>query len=355
MSKLLPLDLFIRQALLYPLTSPFLPPENKVLKDYSYAAGKKTGSLICPVILDLFEYPNNAAAQLAYVSSDDYGADITSGQTYNASSQRLEFVPANAFADDGRDTIWIPASGSITNQWISVQWGTGKIIKKIRLLGHVADASPRHCKLEGSNNGTDWIKIPADGWDGTYATQYNTDEFEYAHTIEWCWVTFNNSTPFTYYRIFITDNWYDPTWIYLAEVEMMEGGAGSGNLACFSEGTIVQQGTYSLKGIAKVTDSLNDTLTRTLLQTVDLTGKDTWVFYIRSSRIGSNIKVGLRDSGEVTTETTPNITSAGAWQKVEVDISGVADADKNTIDKRIITIVNADAENVFYIDNMKAA
>lgn len=44
MSKLLPLDLFIRQALLYPLTSPFLPPENKVFKDYSYAAGKKIGS-----------------------------------------------------------------------------------------------------------------------------------------------------------------------------------------------------------------------------------------------------------------------------------------------------------------------
>jgi len=45
MSKLLPLDLYIRQGLIYPLTSPFLPPINKVEKDFSYAAGKRTGTL----------------------------------------------------------------------------------------------------------------------------------------------------------------------------------------------------------------------------------------------------------------------------------------------------------------------
>ncbi len=45
MSKLLPFDLFIRQALLYPLTSPFLPAEDKVKKNHSYAAGRLIGSL----------------------------------------------------------------------------------------------------------------------------------------------------------------------------------------------------------------------------------------------------------------------------------------------------------------------
>jgi hypothetical protein len=43
--KQTPFSLFIRQCLLYPLASPFLPPENKVEKDYSYAAGQKTGTL----------------------------------------------------------------------------------------------------------------------------------------------------------------------------------------------------------------------------------------------------------------------------------------------------------------------
>ncbi len=45
MSKFLPFNLFIRQALLYPLTSPFLPPIDKVELDYSYGAGKLIGTL----------------------------------------------------------------------------------------------------------------------------------------------------------------------------------------------------------------------------------------------------------------------------------------------------------------------
>ena len=46
MSKLLPINLFIRQALLYPLTSPFIPPVDKVEENYSYAAGRLTGTLV---------------------------------------------------------------------------------------------------------------------------------------------------------------------------------------------------------------------------------------------------------------------------------------------------------------------
>ena len=45
MSKYLPLNLFIRQALLYPLTSPFLPPVDKVEDGHSYAAGRLEGTL----------------------------------------------------------------------------------------------------------------------------------------------------------------------------------------------------------------------------------------------------------------------------------------------------------------------
>lgn len=45
MSRLTAFQLFIKQALQYPLASPFLPPENKVEKDYSYANGQKTGEM----------------------------------------------------------------------------------------------------------------------------------------------------------------------------------------------------------------------------------------------------------------------------------------------------------------------
>lgn len=72
------------------------------------------------------------------------------------------------------------------------------------------------------------------------------------------------------------------------------------------------------------------------------------VVYIDWFKAGSTLLTG------VTTEITPNITSADTYQTVTWDISAVADADKNAIDKIIITIVNADAANTFYIDNMFA-
>jgi len=51
MSKYLPFNLFMRQALLYPLTAPFLPPVDKVEEGFDYAAGKLTGELVVPVPL----------------------------------------------------------------------------------------------------------------------------------------------------------------------------------------------------------------------------------------------------------------------------------------------------------------
>ena len=126
------------------------------------------------------------------------------------------------------------------------------------------------------------------------------------------------------------------------------------DLQSYSESTIKTQGSYSLKGVA-TTDALNKTLTYTLGSPVDLSGIDTLRLDIRSSRTGSNIKVGIHDSGGTTTETTPNITDANTWQTVVWDISAVADADKDAIDSIIITIANADAGNTFYIDNFFTA
>jgi len=124
-------------------------------------------------------------------------------------------------------------------------------------------------------------------------------------------------------------------------------------LQCYSESTIKQQGSYSLKGIAVITDSLNDTLTRTVNPTVDLTGKTSIKYDIYSaSRTGSQIKIGIHDSGGTTTEHTANISSTGAWEEQTWDISAVTNANKDDIDSIIITIVNADAANTFYIDNM---
>ena len=126
------------------------------------------------------------------------------------------------------------------------------------------------------------------------------------------------------------------------------------NLQCYSEGTIKSQGSYSLKGFAEITTSLNDTLTRTVSPTIDLSNVNTIKYWIYASRTGSNIKVGFRDSGLNVIEHTPNITVADTWQEQTVDISAVSNANKDAIDRIIVTIVNADANNTFYFDNMFA-
>jgi hypothetical protein len=124
------------------------------------------------------------------------------------------------------------------------------------------------------------------------------------------------------------------------------------SLESYSEAAIKQEGDYSLKGVALIATSLNKTLIRTISTPINLTDINTIKFDIRASRTGSNIKVGIHDSGGTTTETTPNIVAADTWQTITWDISGVSNANKDAIDTIIITVVNAGAANTFYIDKM---
>jgi len=53
-------------------------------------------------------------------------------------------------------------------------------------------------------------------------------------------------------------------------------------------------------------------------------------------------------------ETVPDIDEVDTFQEIEHDISEIVNENKDSIDKIIITIVNADAENIFYLDNFYA-
>lgn len=123
-------------------------------------------------------------------------------------------------------------------------------------------------------------------------------------------------------------------------------------LQSYSESTIKEQGSYSLKGIGAITTSLNKTLTRTIGSPIDLSAQDMVSFKMRSSRTGANIKIGIHDVGGTTTEVTPTIAVADTWQTINMSLYAVASANKDAIDSIIITIVNADASNTFYIDDM---
>ena len=85
-------------------------------------------------------------------------------------------------------------------------------------------------------------------------------------------------------------------------------------LQCYSEPTITTQGLYSLKGIAKITETLNKSLTKTLTSSIDLTDVNTLKFDIRSNRTGSNIKIGIHNPGNSGTEATGGtVTTDGEY------------------------------------------
>ncbi len=130
--------------------------------------------------------------------------------------------------------------------------------------------------------------------------------------------------------------------IYEASYYVLQSYSGSG-------AGYVTQGTYSLKGVA-TTGALNKTLTYTLPVNSNLAGVNNLKFDIRSTRTGGNLKLGIHDTGGTTTEITPTISAAGAMQRVNWNISGVTDANKDAINTAIVTITNADSANEFYVD-----
>ena len=298
------------------------------------------------VTLDMFEYATDDSAQAEYVSSGGSSLDLCTGGTITSST---EASPAEGMAqafDDDSSTRWRTTSATMP-QWIQYQLSSAKKIYRYTLTsgGDVENRDPDNWTLEASNTGAfggeevtvDTRTSEASGW--TSRQQKRTFDCDNPPSVD-----------YIYYRLIVTATRASENYLQITEIEMMEA-----NLQCYSEDTIKQQGSYSLKGIAAQTDSLNDTLTRTVDPTVDLTGKDDWIFYIYSSRTGSNLKAGIHDSGGTTTESTPDVTDTGVWQKVTVDVSAVTDANKDDIDSIIITPVNADAANTFYIDYMYGA
>lgn len=125
------------------------------------------------------------------------------------------------------------------------------------------------------------------------------------------------------------------------------------SLQSYSEDTIKNQGSYSLKAIAVQTDSLNETLTLSGISK-DLTDVNELKFWVYASRTGTNIQLQIHDSGDTTSTKDIVISSADTWTEITWDISGISNANKDDIDSIIIKVTNADSANTFYIDDFNA-
>lgn len=133
-----------------------------------------------------------------------------------------------------------------------------------------------------------------------------------------------------------------------------ESSIGPTQIDVTSEATIKQQGDYSLKLVMPETTALNKKVTRTFSTPVSLANLDALDFDIRSSRTGSNIKITFTNSNAATIEVTPDIVSTDTWQSSATDISGIGNDDKNEITKIEVECLNADTENIMYLDKIIA-
>ena len=327
-------------------------------EDYDSANDLYSPVVVAGIELDYMEYATDALAQAAYLTN----ADITNNIATNPDFEL--WTGGDAVAPDGWDLGG--ASATIAKESSIIKVGTYSA--KVTRVG-------TDCAL----NNTDYL-TPAGGiaaWKGktltlgmwVYATvadrarllindggtdAASTSSFHTGNST-WQWLTvtrvINEDATYLYFSGYvITGN----TSAYFDGARLVIG-TNFYSLLSYSEDTIKEQGSYSLKGIAIITSSLNKTLTRTISSPIDLSDYDTISLDIRASRIGSNIKIGIHDSGGTTTEHTANIASADTFQTEEIDISAVTNANKDAIDSIIITIINADAENTFYIDDFKGA
>lgn len=314
--------------------------------------------------LDYMEnYTNDGLAQAAYVSSDaSYIPQYppAHNDTYVKATSKIDTGywpyyatdPAKSLTGTQVANAWM--ANAATNQRFHIDLGSAKIIKRIYYenthhIGVETDMGSKNFILQGSNDAGDFADLVYAN-DGSWVIIESGLQFDQhiaANQADPKYILIDSDTAYRYYAIKIADNWGDPSYLGLRHIALQ-----TVVLQCYSEDTIKEQGTYSLKAFAKGTDALNETLTRAVDPTIDLSGLSEIKLDIRASRTGSHIKIGIHDSGGTTTEHTANIAEVDTFQTETWDISGVADGNKDAIDSIIITIDNADADNTFYFDNI---
>lgn len=321
------------------------------------------------IIIDLMEYSSDALAQAAFVSNATAFTSQypTLNDTYVKATTHLSTDYWQYYSTDSSKSLtgdanlqqWLStnAGGGTTNQRFHIDLGSEKVITRIYYQnshhnGGYTTGGVENFTFWGSNTVGDFndlVYINNGTWVPLTIDQSTMDIHVSSNISDPKYILVTNTTAYRYYAIKCADNYGNPDYMGFRRLELQSGP----DLQVFSEATLKTEGSYALKGIFTTT-ALSKTLTRTVAvaSTIDLSGKTLIKFNIRASRTGSNIKIGIHNIDGTTTEYTPNIAVADTYQTEVWDISAVANTAKNAIDKVIVTIMNADANNTFYIDNM---
>lgn len=309
--------------------------------------------------LDYMEYSSDANAQAAYVTNG-----TGTNNSINGSFESWTGATLNSWTIEGGAPAVVKESTTIKVGTYSLKingasqnnWSIRQNIAGVLGINYWKGKKITYgCWIKASVGN----KFRLEVWDGVALTESS------AHTGSgnWEWIQLTHTISGSATELFlylltnkvgnITDIAYYDGAVAVEGNAVFDGVSALNYLQSFSEPTIKTQGSYALKAVAAITDSLGKTLTKTFSPTKDLSGKTQIKYDVRASRTGSNFKLGWHDSGGTTTEHTPNILVADTWQEETVDISAVADANKDAIDSLITTILNADATNTIYIDNVR--
>lgn len=235
-------------------------------KLYGFRCGLNKESYKITGTIDTISGVTITATEFGTVSVDDpavYG-DLTglSGCTYLASTESSIAPAAGAFDNSISQDIVVPrhrweSSGSGIDQWIYCKWTAAQKVKKVRIykmfsyLGDFSTYNVRYFRVEGSNNGIDWTAIDAVTWSGDcqfYDGEGGSDtEILNTAGAAYASATLDNTTAYTYYRIYIFSNWGGTT-VVVPEIEMIEAdnamsqhqfGAGGEIIVGYAHRTII--------------------------------------------------------------------------------------------------------------------
>jgi hypothetical protein len=196
------------------------------------------------------EYSSDALAQAAYVSNDTYSASelVTNGLNWTGATGT---TPPNNWTNksQGTDTYTIE-SGTLKlltvdwNAWIQqiITVVTGQKYQLYIDLKNYNCGNGMNIKLGTSSNGGEYYNSFE-----TETTKFVTHNVIFTATSTTLYVDIENSPTGA--------NQYG--WVDNCSIRGLA-------LQSYSESTIKTQGSYSLKGVAAATDSLNKTLTRTI-------------------------------------------------------------------------------------------
>lgn len=273
------------------------------------------------VTIDLYEYSSDGNAQTAYVSnaksfSSQYPTSHNDTYVKATSKYSTNYWPyyatnpAKSLTGGMSTNSWYssgPYNQAAINQRFHIDLGSAIRVNRIYYENfHNSGGSTgdgiKDFTLWGSNSSSDFsdLTYANDGtWVQLTTSQSTFDQHTGSNVVDPKYITVTNTTEYRYYAIKIQSAWTGGAsgYVGVRRIELQSGLP----LEVYSEATIKEEGSYSLKSVAKKTQALNKRIVKTFASPIDLTGLNYITLSNRSNRTGTNLKATFKNSSDAYT------------------------------------------------------